>query len=186
MYAFTYNTAASVDEAADTLRKSSEGHLLAGGMSLIPTMKLRLSSPGELIDLNGLSTLQGISRDGDTLIIGAMTRHAEVATSAEVAEAIPALAALAGCAGCAACTGRPRLVLGRIDASDSETRRCFEDFSNSNVTPSASKRATYCLIKADFGWVKIFIKSFVFNFSNSTRIGKRPWSSGIISDGVLM
>ena len=96
MYAFTYNNAASVDEASQSLRKCSEGHVLAGGMSLIPTMKLRLSSPGELIDLNGLPELSGIERDGDTLTIGAMTRHAEVAASAEVASAIPALAALAG------------------------------------------------------------------------------------------
>ena len=95
MYAFTYNKPTSIDEAANTLQKSSEGHVLAGGMSLIPTMKLRLSSPGELIDLNGLSDLQGISRDGDTLTIGAMTRHAEVAASNEVAGAIPALTALA-------------------------------------------------------------------------------------------
>ena len=95
MYAFTYNKPTSIDEAANTLQKSSEGHVLAGGMSLIPTMKLRLSSPGELIDLNGLSDLQGISRDGDTLTIGAMTRHAEVAASTEVAGAIPALTALA-------------------------------------------------------------------------------------------
>jgi len=95
MYAFTYKSATSVDDAADSLRKSSEGHLLAGGMSLIPTMKLRLSSPGELIDLNGLNDLQGISRDGNTLTIRAMTRHAEVAASAEVASSIPALTALA-------------------------------------------------------------------------------------------
>ena len=95
MYAFTYNKPTSIDEAANTFHKSSEGLVLAGGMSLIPTMKLRLSSPGELIDLNGLSDLQGISRDGNTLTIGAMTRHAEVATSTEVAGAIPALTALA-------------------------------------------------------------------------------------------
>ncbi len=79
-----------MDDAADSLRNSSVGHLLAGGMSLIPTMKLRLSSPGELIDLNGLDDLQGISRDGNTLTISAMTRHAEVAASAEVASSVPA------------------------------------------------------------------------------------------------
>jgi len=95
MYAFTYKNPTSVDDAADSLRNSSEGHFLAGGMSLIPTMKLRLSSPGELIDLNGLDDLRGISRDGNTLTISAMTRHAEVAASAEVANSIPALTALA-------------------------------------------------------------------------------------------
>ena len=96
MYAFTYHRPASVEAAADSLRKSSEANLLAGGMSLIPTMKLRLSSPGELVDLNGLPELQGITLADGTLTIGAMTRHAEVAGSADVAGAIPALAELAG------------------------------------------------------------------------------------------
>lgn len=96
MYAFTYNRAASVEAAADSLRKSSEANLLAGGMSLVPTMKLRLSSPGELVDLNGLPELQGIALADGTLTIGAMTRHAEVAGSADVAGAIPALVELAG------------------------------------------------------------------------------------------
>ena len=95
MYEFTYNRAASVDEAVDLLRKSSEASLLAGGMSLIPIMKLRLSSPPGLVDLNGLPELSGINLDGDTLTVGAMTRHADVAASPEVAGAIPALTALA-------------------------------------------------------------------------------------------
>ena len=96
MYAFTYHHANTVKEAADQLRNSSEANLLAGGMSLIPTMKLRLSSPGELVDLNSLQELQGITLADGTLTIGAMTRHAEVANSADVRGAIPALAALAG------------------------------------------------------------------------------------------
>ncbi len=69
---------------------------MAGGMSLIPIMKLRLSSPPELVDLNTLQELSGIKLDGDTLTIGAMTRHAEVAKSSEIAGAIPALVKLAG------------------------------------------------------------------------------------------
>ena len=62
----------------------------------------------------------------------------------------------------------------------------IEEGSNSRTTPSASKRATYCLIKADLGWVNIFIKSFVFSLSNSTLIGNLPCNSGIISEGVLI
>ena len=96
MYAFTYHPAASVEEATAQLQKSPEANLLAGGMSLIPTMKLRLSSPGEIVDLNGLPELQGIALADGTLTIGAMTRHAEVAASADVQGAIPALAQLAG------------------------------------------------------------------------------------------
>ena len=96
MYEFTYNQATSVEEAAAQLRKTSESMPLAGGMSLIPTMKLRLSSPPNLVDLNRVKELGGIERKGDTLTIGAMTRHAEVAESSEVKSAIPALTALAG------------------------------------------------------------------------------------------
>ena len=96
MYAFTYDPAASVEEAAEKLRKSPDANVLAGGMSLIPTMKLRLSSPSDLVDLNGLTELSGIVLADSTLTIGAMTRHAEVAASADAQGAIPALAELAG------------------------------------------------------------------------------------------
>lgn len=99
MYPFTYHRPNSVDEAVELLGQSEEGRPLAGGMSLIPTMKLRLSSSSDLIDLNGLTELSGIEREGDTLVIGALTRHAEVATSDEVRKAIPALAELAGSIG---------------------------------------------------------------------------------------
>ena len=76
MYAFTYDPAASVEEASEKLRNSPDANVLAGGMSLIPTMKLRLSSPSDLVDLNGLTELSGIALADDTLTIGAMTRHA--------------------------------------------------------------------------------------------------------------
>jgi carbon-monoxide dehydrogenase medium subunit len=72
-----------------------DAKLLAGGQTLIPTMKQRLASPGSIIDLGGVAELKGISRDGDSIVIGAMTRHADVADSAVVRQAIPALAALA-------------------------------------------------------------------------------------------
>lgn len=96
MYPFTYHRPASLEDAASLLANADDGRPVAGGMSLIPTMKFRLSSSSDLVDLNGLSGLAGISREGDNLTIGAMTRHAEVAASEEVARAIPALAQLAG------------------------------------------------------------------------------------------
>ena len=58
-------------------------------------MKMRLSQPGTLVDLSGIAELRGIRREGDNVVIGAMTRHAEVAASKDVKAAIPALAALA-------------------------------------------------------------------------------------------
>jgi carbon-monoxide dehydrogenase medium subunit len=96
MYEFEYHRAGSVDEAVDLLGKSSDGRYLAGGMSLVPTMKLRLASHADLIDLNGVGDLGGISASGGSVSVGAMARHEAVADSADVQKAIPALAAMAG------------------------------------------------------------------------------------------
>jgi carbon-monoxide dehydrogenase medium subunit len=95
MYAFELHQPKSVSEAAALLGKA-EGKLLAGGQTFVATMKLRLASPENLIDLNGVPELRGIKREGDAIVIGATTRHAEVAESKEVQQALPALAALAG------------------------------------------------------------------------------------------
>ena len=69
---------------------------MAGGQSLIAAMKLRLADVGQIIDLGAIKGLSGIKVEANTVTIGAMTRHAEVAASAEVRSAIPALATLAG------------------------------------------------------------------------------------------
>ncbi len=91
MYAFSYSNPQTAGEAA-----SASGQFLAGGQSLIPSMKLRLAQPGATVDLNGVAELAGIRVSGAQLEIGAMTRHADVAASREVQAAIPALAQLAG------------------------------------------------------------------------------------------
>mgnify|MGYP002631404913 CR=1 FL=1 len=96
MYAFNYHRPSSLDDAAKKTSEVEDGKLLAGGMSLLPSMKLRLSAPSDLVDLGGVDGLKGISVSGKTVTIGAMTRHVEVQNSAEVQKAIPALAALAG------------------------------------------------------------------------------------------
>jgi len=95
MYSFNYQRAKSVADAAAIVAKNADAKLLAGGQSLIAAMKLRLSKPSDLIDLGGLADLRGIKVDGSSVTLGAMTRHAEVASSAEVKKAIPALANLA-------------------------------------------------------------------------------------------
>jgi carbon-monoxide dehydrogenase medium subunit len=95
MYAFEYQRAKSVADAAAALAKSG-GKALAGGQSLVGAMKLRLANPGTVVDLGGIAELRGIKKEGDAITIGAMTTHAEVAASAVVRQAIPALAALAG------------------------------------------------------------------------------------------
>ena len=95
MYDFEYQRASSVADAADKLKASGDGMLVAGGMTLIPTLKQRLAQPSALIDLADVSDLVGIEVKGDTVTVGAMTTHAAVAHSSEVQKAIPALAKLA-------------------------------------------------------------------------------------------
>src|SRR4051794_28100851 len=95
MYAFEYHRPTSVREAASLGGQAEEAKFLAGGHTLLPTMKLRLAAPANLIDLGQVAELRGIERSGDMLTIGAMMKHGEVANSAEVREAIPALAELA-------------------------------------------------------------------------------------------
>ena len=99
MYAFNYHRPSSVNDAAALASKSVDAKLLAGGQSLVQAMKLRLAQPSDLIDLGSLKDLAGIKAGGSEITIGAMTRHAEVAKSADVKRAIPALAALAGMIG---------------------------------------------------------------------------------------
>ena len=99
MYAFKYHRPSSVNDAAALASKSVDAKLLAGGQSLVQAMKLRLAQPSDLVDLGSVKDLSGIKVSGSDVTVGAMTRHAEVAASAEVMKAIPALAALAGMIG---------------------------------------------------------------------------------------
>jgi aerobic carbon-monoxide dehydrogenase medium subunit len=90
---FGYVAAHSVDEALQLLDKHGDaGKLLAGGHSLIPAMKLRLMSPGTLIDLGTIPGLRGIRVDERSLVIGALTVHADVASSDLVRKHLPGLA----------------------------------------------------------------------------------------------
>jgi aerobic carbon-monoxide dehydrogenase medium subunit len=94
MYAFDYHRPQSLSAALADLA-NPDAKALAGGMTLLPTMKQRLASPSAIIDLNKLPELAGVTREGDNLVIGAMTRHADVAANPVVRSAIPALAKLA-------------------------------------------------------------------------------------------
>ena len=96
MEAFTYQQPKSVADAVKALAATSgDGKLLAGGQSMFPAMRLGLAAPSALIELGLIEELKGIKSDGKTVTIGAMTRHAEIAASADVKKAIPALAHLA-------------------------------------------------------------------------------------------
>ena len=99
MYDFNYRKASSVSDAVDAVTGAQDGRFVSGGMTLIPTIKLRLSNPSDLVDLAGIDELVGITVSGGTVTIGGMTPHAVVNASAEVQQAIPALAKLAGMIG---------------------------------------------------------------------------------------
>jgi carbon-monoxide dehydrogenase medium subunit len=96
MYDFAYHRPKSLAEAAAALKGKPEGRVMSGGMTLIPTLKQRLAKPSDVVDLNGIRELAGIKVEGNGVTIGGMTRHYDVASSADVKAAIPALAHLAG------------------------------------------------------------------------------------------
>ncbi|MBU3725873.1 MAG: xanthine dehydrogenase family protein subunit M [Burkholderiaceae bacterium] len=93
MYGFSFDRASSVQDAA--AKAANGAQLLAGGQTLLASMKQRLASPESLLDLSGIADLKGVCKDGNAIVIGAMTRHQDVATNQEVIAAIPGLARLA-------------------------------------------------------------------------------------------
>lgn len=90
-----YHRPASVAEAVKLLGQHGEDRMIAGGQSVLPSMRLGLLSASGWVDLAGIAELQGIKVDGNKIVIGAMTNHATVAASKDVAAKIPALAHLA-------------------------------------------------------------------------------------------
>jgi len=98
MYDFAYQKPGSLADAVKVLGADEDAKALAGGMTYIPVLKQRLAKPSTVVDLSGLG-LTGITVANGMVTIGAMTKHATVASSAEVKQAIPALAALAGMIG---------------------------------------------------------------------------------------
>ena len=108
MYETNFHKAATVRDAAALLVKSDDGKILAGGQTLIPTMKQRLAAPVDLIDLSRVAALRGVTiakrkkmgimkaNGGETITIGAMTTHAEVAADEELAKVCPVICRLAG------------------------------------------------------------------------------------------
>jgi len=95
MYDFVYHRPTSLDQVLELLSSSDDPKIVAGGMTLLPTMKQRLAQPSDLIDLGGIAELSGVSEDAGQLVVGAMTRHVDVAHGPLVQRVIPALAALA-------------------------------------------------------------------------------------------
>jgi carbon-monoxide dehydrogenase medium subunit len=91
-----YHRPVSVAEAVKLMGEHPDDKVLAGGQSTLPSMKLGLTAPEGFIDLAAIGELKGVCTEGNSVIVGAMTTHHVVATSAEVKSMIPGLAALAG------------------------------------------------------------------------------------------
>jgi len=96
MYETSYRRAASVAEAAQMMANAEDGKFLGGGQTLLPTMKQRLAAPSDLVDVSRIADMKGIRAEGDGVVIGGATTHAEVASSDLVRQKLPGLAALAG------------------------------------------------------------------------------------------
>jgi aerobic carbon-monoxide dehydrogenase medium subunit len=99
MYDFAYHKPTSIADAVKILSADPEARPISGGQTLLPALKHRLNKPTAVVDLSGIAELKGIKRDGDKLVIGALTKHHDVANSPEVKAAIPALAMMAGTIG---------------------------------------------------------------------------------------
>lgn len=95
MYATTYHRPKSLADAQALAASNPDAKLLAGGQTLIPTMKQRLAAPSDLIDIGQIAELKGIREEGGGLVIGAATKHYDVASSEVVQRVIPGLASLA-------------------------------------------------------------------------------------------
>jgi carbon-monoxide dehydrogenase medium subunit len=99
MYNFTFHRPTTVRQAAGLLTRNPEAKLLAGGHSLLPVMKQRLAQPSALIDLSLVEGLSGVELKGRSVVIGAMSRHADVAASQVLRDVMPALADVPGSVG---------------------------------------------------------------------------------------
>ncbi|MBI1205490.1 MAG: carbon monoxide dehydrogenase [Rhodopseudomonas sp.] len=99
MYNFTFHRPTTVRQAAGLLARNPDGKLLAGGHSLLPVMKQRLAQPSALVDLSLVEGMTGVELKGRSVVIGAMTRHADVAKSDVLKEVMPGLAAVPGSVG---------------------------------------------------------------------------------------
>jgi aerobic carbon-monoxide dehydrogenase medium subunit len=149
MYEFGFQRASSVEEAARLLAADPEAKLIAGGQTLIPVLKQRLSRPTVVIDL-AQAGLAGIKVDGTTVTIGAMTPHAAVANSEEVRRLIPALADLASMIGDEQV--RHRGTIGGSLANDDPTADYPAAVLGLNATVRTQRRA----IKADDFFLGMF------------------------------
>lgn len=146
MYDFTYRHASSVSEATGNWRSAADAVYLAGGMTLIPSLKLRLANPDLVIDLAGIDELTGIEDSGSEIHVGALTTHTEVANGASLG----ALASLA--AGIGDLQVRNRGTIGGSLANNDPAADYPAAVLGLNATVHTSKRA----VSADDFFIGLF------------------------------
>jgi len=149
-YSFTYRRAGSIADAEQLFADSGDAKFLAGGQTLIPTMKQRLASPAELIDISEIAELSFVRADAESLAIGAGTKHAAVANSGQVRRLIPALAELAETIGDPAV--RHMGTLGGSLANNDPAA----DYPAATLALGASIRTTRRVIEADNFFIGMF------------------------------
>lgn len=175
MNEFSFHKPDSVAAAVRQLRAGDDARFLAGGQSLLPSMKLGLATPAQLIALGGLRDLAGISVNGATIRIGAMTTHAAVAASSDVRAKIPALARLAAGIGDPAVRSRgtlggslanndpaacyPAGVLGLGATIETDRRKIaaddfFKGLYETALEPDEMIVAVHVPVAQNAGWVK--------------------------------
>jgi carbon-monoxide dehydrogenase medium subunit len=147
---FRYLRAASLAEAEALFMKTADARYIAGGQTLIPTMKQRLAAPAALIDVSRIAALSFIRRDRETVVIGSGTRHADVAASPDVRAAMPALVHLAGVIGDPAV--RHKGTLGGSVANNDPAA----DYPAAVLALGATVRTTRRTIKADEFFTGLF------------------------------
>jgi carbon-monoxide dehydrogenase medium subunit len=190
MYPFGYHRPKSVSEAVETFKGLEEPQWLAGGMTLLPSLKLRLSAPANLVDLNFLDELQGVSRNGNSITVGAMARHDDVNRSSEIVKAIPALSLLAGGIGDAQVRNRGTMG-GSISNNDPAA-----DYPSAVLGLNATVRTNAREISADDFFTGMFetaleegelVKEIVFPFPDFAGYAKFPHpASGYCVSAVMV
>ena len=98
MYDFAYHKPSSIADAV-ALLADPDARPISGGQTLLPALKHRLNRPSALVDLSGIAELKGVTQEGNEIVIGALTRHAEIHTNPLIVASIPALAKMAGILG---------------------------------------------------------------------------------------
>ncbi len=161
---FDYYAPKSLSEALDLLSKKDDAKLLAGGQSLIPMMKLRLATPGTIIDISKIEDIRGIRRNGDSVHIGSMERISDIASNRDVPLLLPVLCDAASCI--------------------ADTQICDMGTIGGNIANADPSNDMPVVVLAYGATLKVFSKSGPRN-ENADSFFTGPYSTKINPDEIL-